>query len=83
MLFRSELDDGAVILAMKSGVYYGLDVVGTRIWGLIQEPRSVAQILATVAEEYDVDEDRCELDVRALLQNMSELGLIEICDEDA
>lgn len=78
-----ELNDGAVILVMKSGVYYGLDAVGTRIWSLIQEPRSVTQILSTLCQEYDVDEERCELDIRALLQNMSELGLIEICDENA
>ena len=39
-----ELAGEAVILNLGSGMYYGLDPVGARIWELLQEPRTVAEI---------------------------------------
>lgn len=82
-LLFCELSDGAVILALKSGVYYGLDAVGTRIWSLIQQPRSMHAILAVLIEEYDVDAERCGQDLREILQEMLSLDLIEVQDETA
>ena len=40
----SDLGDETAILGLKSGVYYGLDPVGARIWSLLQEEKTVAQI---------------------------------------
>ncbi len=36
VIFR-ELDGEAVILNLDTGIYFGLDAVGTRIWRLIEE----------------------------------------------
>ena len=82
-LLFCELSDGAVILDLKSGVYYGLDAVGTTIWGLIQEPKPMRAILAAVLEEYEVEAERCEQDLRELLREMNSLNLVEIRDETA
>ena len=73
-----DLDGEAVILNMKSGIYCGLNEVGARIWQLIQEPKSVKDVLDTLLEQYDIEPDRCEREVLALLQQMGERGLIEI-----
>ena len=67
-----------VILEFNSGKYYGLNPVGTRIWNLIQEPRRVSDILDIILDEYDVEPDRCELDLLALLQDLAAHGLMEI-----
>ena len=75
------LDGEAVILNMKSGVYCGLNEVGARIWQLVQEPTIAKGVLDTLIEEYDVEPDRCEREVLALLQEMSDNGLIEVTDE--
>jgi len=40
----------AVILDLKSGVYYGLNDVGTRIWHLIQEPKTLNEIQDAILE---------------------------------
>ena len=40
----TNLEDEAVILNLKDGVYYGLDPVGAWIWNLLQQPRSVGAI---------------------------------------
>jgi hypothetical protein len=73
-----DLDEEAVILHLKAGVYYGLDSVGARIWALIQEPKTVEQIKDAILREYDVEPDRCERDVLALLQELAAEDLIEI-----
>jgi hypothetical protein len=69
------------ILNITSGIYYGLNTVGTRIWKLIQEPRTVHEIRDALLEEYEVESERCERDVLALLQKLASKGLIEIKDD--
>jgi hypothetical protein len=76
----SDLGGEAVVLSLKSGVYYGLDEVGAHIWDLIQTPRRVSEVCDLLLEEYDVEPDNCEHDVIALLLSLASEGLIEICD---
>jgi Coenzyme PQQ synthesis protein D (PqqD) len=76
----SEMANEVAILDPKSGMYFGLDHVGARIWELIQEPKSVKDIRDTILEEYDVEVDRCELDLFGLFRVMSVNGLIEVRD---
>jgi hypothetical protein len=59
----TNLDDEAVILNLKDGVYYGLNPMGARIWDLIQESRTVVEIRNMILEEYEVEPERCEQDL--------------------
>jgi hypothetical protein len=68
----------AVILHLKSGVYYGLNPVGARIWELIQEPRTVSAMLDVLLEQYNVEAERCERDLFALLDDLASRDLIAI-----
>jgi hypothetical protein len=77
----ASLPGETVILSPASGAYYGLDEVGTRVWELIQEPIPIEGIMTAIIEEYDVEPDRCKSDLFALLQELSNAGLIEIRDE--
>lgn len=73
----TNLEDEAVILHLKDGVYYGLNPVGARIWQLIQEPRTIKEIIETILEEYEVDPRRCEQDLLNLLRELAARQLIE------
>ena len=73
-----DLAGEAAILNIKSGVYYGLDPVGARIWNLMQEPREVAEIQKAITDEYDVEPDRCARDLASLLEKLLAEGLIEV-----
>src|SRR5579863_6172479 len=68
----------ASILNVKSGVYYGLDPVGARIWNFVQEPRSVGEIHTAITNEFDVDPEQCERDILVLLTKLAEEGLIQV-----
>lgn len=76
----SDLAGETVILNLKTGMYYGLNALGTRIWELIQEPRSVDAIRDTLVEEYEVEPERCERDLLTLLQEMAAEGMIRVQD---
>jgi hypothetical protein len=73
-LFR-ELDAEAVLLNLKSGVYYGLNTVGTRAWQLITEHHVLARVLDIMADEYDVDRAVLERDLLDLSQQLRDAGL--------
>jgi Coenzyme PQQ synthesis protein D (PqqD) len=75
-----DLAGEAAILNIKSGVYYGLDPVGARIWKLMQEPRAVAEIQKTIIGEYDVKAEQCASDLFGLLEKLLAEGLIEVKD---
>lgn len=68
----------AAILNVKTGVYYGLNPVGVRVWKLIQQPHRVDEIRETLLGEYDVDPRRCEADLLELLEKFLAAGLIEV-----
>jgi hypothetical protein len=74
------LSGEAAILSLQSGVYYGLERVGARVWHLLQTPVAVRDICRTVAAEYDVLPERCERDVIALLERLAAERLIEVQD---
>ena len=62
-----DLAGEAVILSLKSGQYFGLNEVGTQIWNLIQEPKTVGAVFEALLQEYDVALDQLERDLLALL----------------
>ncbi len=77
----SDLGGEVAILNLKDGTYYGLNTAGAQIWSLIQEPRTIAEIRDVLVSEYEVESDRCENDLIALLQRLTEVGLVEVRDE--
>ncbi len=74
----TELAGEEVILNLETGTYYGLNEVGARIWTLLKEPCRVAEIRDTILAEYEVDRERCEADLFALLTRLADAHLIEV-----
>ena len=72
------LGEESAILNLKNSMYYGINPVGTRIWTLLKEPRSVEQLRDTLLDEYQVDAALCERDLLDLLRKMKSEGLIEV-----
>ena len=68
------------ILNLKSGIYYGLDSVGSRVWELVQQPRRLADIERSLLDEYEVEPGRLVPELRDLCQTLIKAGLIEIHD---
>jgi len=72
------LDEETVLLELNRGVYYGLNGVGSMIWGMIQRPQSVQTIYSAMLENYEVDPETCRRDVIRLLEDLREAGLADV-----
>jgi len=53
-----------------------LSQVGTRVWGLIDGCRTVAEILHQLAEEYEVDPRQLESDVREFVDSLERAEML-------
>lgn len=73
-----ELDGEAVILNLESGTYFGLDLVGTRIWALLQKNASLRETFATLEQEYEVAPNRLEEDLLRLVKELYTKGLLRM-----
>ncbi|MCX8038355.1 MAG: PqqD family protein [Candidatus Sumerlaeia bacterium] len=56
---------------------YTLNEVGGVIWSLLDGQHNDDQIVDAVCAEFDVERDRAQADVAALLASLREAGLIE------
>lgn len=74
----ADLEGEAVILDTASGEYYGLNEAGARIWTLLQDPMTFTALVDALLEEYSVDRDQCEAEVKGLLRRMVEEDLLEL-----
>ena len=77
VLFQ-EVSGEIVLLDLASESYFGLDEIGARIWALLNEEKTVGQIVEILLEEYEVDRARLEGDVNDLLESLLEAGLIKV-----
>jgi hypothetical protein len=72
----AELDAEAILLNTRTGIYFGLDSVATRIWTLLGQDLGDEQIHALLCEEYAVDADELWSDLSCLLEQLEANGLI-------
>lgn len=70
------LHDEMVMMDLGQGKYFSLNPVATRIWDLLEKPLSVDELCQALADEYDVDHDRCRHEVTEHLAEMAQLGLL-------
>ena len=66
-----------VLMDSRSGHYYGLDEVGTRIWQLAGAGVPPASIADELANEYDAEPEHLRRDVESFLQALKQSRLLE------
>ena len=76
-----DLAGESVILDMKTGKYFALDDIGTRVWQILRTPCTLKAICEDLMRDYDVSLERSEADVSALLHRLIDLGLAAYADE--
>jgi len=75
VVFR-DLSGEAVLLNLRTGIYFGLNPSGTRMWQLLLETGDREKTLARIKDEYDVDDSSLRRDLDALIQQLLEKGLL-------
>ena len=75
-LVCQELDGEMVILNMHSGLYYGIDTVGSRIWQMLEEKIQPAAMIGRLLEEYEIEAGECSRQVMEFLTELEKNNLI-------
>lgn len=70
-----------VILDPVTDQYFSLEGVGPRVWDLLQEPTTIAAIVRTLTDEYDVDAATCQSDLKEVLADLAAHGLLSVDDQ--
>lgn len=65
-----------VLLDLASGTYFGLDPVGARIWELLGEDKTLAQVCDAMQAEFEVSRADIERDVIDLVLKLQAQQLI-------
>jgi hypothetical protein len=69
-------DPSLVLLDPKSGKYYTLEAVGTRVWHLCDGKRTIAEIATIISGEYDESPEVIESDVVELVEELIDEQLV-------
>lgn len=65
-------------LHIERGTCYCFNATATRIWQLIEAPRTVDDLCAALMAEHDVDEAECRDDLSQLLETLSHEELVSL-----
>ena len=65
-----------VMMDIDRGEYFSLNPVATRIWDLLEKPLTEDELCMILIDEYDVEPERCRMEVGELLKDMLRMGLI-------
>jgi hypothetical protein len=65
-----------VMMSADSGAYLGLNDVGARIWQIIETPRSLPDICAALAAEFETTPEACQGDVERFLEELEQRGAV-------
>ncbi|WP_285849094.1 lasso peptide biosynthesis PqqD family chaperone [Metabacillus litoralis] len=74
----SDMAGEKVMLSVEKGKYFNLGEVGGEIWSLIEEKKTVNQLVSELVEQYDVEFDKCKSQVLTFLEVLREEELIQI-----
>lgn len=72
-----KVDGESILLHMKTGVYFGLDEVGTEIWALLETGKSFDEIVKHLTAIFSVDQKVIEADLAQFLSDLKNKSILE------
>lgn len=78
----TEIDGETILLNLQTGVYSGLNEVGTIVWKFVQQGGTMQSIRDHICRDYVVDPEECLADLQALLMEMEQQRLIIFQEPD-
>ena len=73
----ARISNEIVILDVKLGEYFGLNEIGSFIFEEIESsPKTFLEIKKSILNEYDIDEETCQIDLKEVLKALLENNII-------
>ncbi len=72
------IEGEAIIFTPEDSMIHSLNEVGTRIWELLEEEKTIDEIVSVICEEFEVEKDKAEQDIDEFIELLSKKGITEI-----
>ena len=66
------------MMNIENGSYASMNDTGKSIWGLIEEPKTVDEVLTALIVEYDIDRQTAETEVISFIKKLVKVKVITI-----
>lgn len=76
-VLNQQSSESMVLLDLDGGEYFALEGIGGRVWELCDGTRSLADVAATLAEEYDAPLQVIQDDVLGLVADLVDEKLLQ------
>lgn len=77
-MLSAEIGGEAVMMSIEKGAYFGLNPVATRIWDLIEQPKTIAELIQAITDDYDVSPEQGAADVQEFVADMIKRGIAQL-----
>lgn len=74
----AEVDGQVVLMNVDTGLYFGLNEVGSAIWRRLAHPIRLAELCADLSQAYEGDAQIIERDVLTLVTKLHDRRLVEV-----
>ena len=77
-LLTTVVDGELIALSIENGACYGLNAVGTRIWDLLAEPRSLDSLCEQLVREFEIDPAACREQVLEFVEQLRKERIVSV-----
>lgn len=74
----ASLGDEVAMMHIRTGKYYLLNPIGTRIWECLEEPSEFEAIVDSLTAVFDVSRDACSRDTGNFIRDMVEKEILKV-----
>lgn len=74
----SKLGQELVLMDSKTGDYLGINAVGTHIWNLLHEYKSIPDLVNDLVSHFEVTEVQCKTEVENFLSALENRKMVSI-----
>ena len=72
------VEDGAVILHMRTKRYYSLNETGQAIWTMLEAGAPLGQMVEQLTGTWEIDAESAEQAVRRMLRELAAVELVQV-----
>jgi hypothetical protein len=73
---HTEVNQHTMLVSIADGKYYSLSPVGTRIWQLLENPITQAELVERLRADFEVSLEECQADVASFVEQLKERRLV-------
>lgn len=73
-------EDAVVMMDVDLASYFGVEDVAADVWRMLDEPKSVDDLVTSLADTYDVDPQVCREETTSFVESLLDAGLVTAVD---